>query len=330
MLATNIDLEEDIKRILNYNEEELNKISNEEVERFKEKKGRTKTLINDIIFKAVFINEPDILLKMIRDIFGINEEINNPITICGYESVPMVYNGKTFKNDLLVRLSDNSCVVIEMNNNSNKGVLERNLIQLFRIHGQILKKGETYNNLDKYQVKGLNFNYQVGKSDNEVDNFAFCNIETRKVATNIVTICNIDIEKCHKLVYTNIKEKEIKNPRSVIWGAIMNEEDISKILDVLGGTLTMEQSERLAKRIEDINDDNKIIKQWMIEDNSRWYIEEMLDNGYNKGREEGIEEEKIKMIKNMLMENSNYKYISKISGKTIEEIKEIEENMKEE
>ena len=49
---------------------------------------------------------------------------------------------------------------------------------------------------------------------------------------------------------------------SVIWGAIMEEEDLSKIKDVLGGILTMEQSDRLVKRIEDINADGKIMKQW--------------------------------------------------------------------
>ena len=326
MLTKEINLEKDIEKILKFDEEELNKISKEEVERVKEKKGRTKSLISDVIFKSVFINEPDILIKMIKDIFNINEDINNPIVISGYESVPIVHNGKTFKNDLLVRLADNSYVVIEMNNKSNKGVLDRNLIQLFRVHSQILNKGEEYKNLEKYRIRGLNFNYGIRK-ENEIDEYAFCNIKTGEIASNIITYVSVDVEKCIKLVYNNIRKKE-DLPLSVIWASIMNEEDISKIRSRLRGILTMEQIDRLSKRIEDVNDDEKVMKQWMIEDNSRWYFEEIKEDGFQEGMEKGIETTTTNMIKNMLNKNTDYEYISEITGKTIEEIKEIEETIK--
>ena len=45
---------------------------------------------------------------------------------------------------------------------------------------------------------------------------------------------------------------------------------------------------------------------------------------------DNIESKTIEMIKNMLKEKYDYNEISKISGKTIEEIKEIEKSMKEE
>ena len=49
--------------------------------------------------------------------------------------------------------------------------------------------------------------------------------------------------------------------------------------------------------------------------------------GKAEGREEGRIEEKIQIIKKMLNKKTDYNYISEISGKTIEEIKEIEKNM---
>ena len=58
----------------------------------------------------------------------------------------------------------------------------------------------------------------------------------------------------------------------------------------------------------------------LVQDNIR---EEAIE----EGRAEGVESSKIEMIKNMLEENTDYSYISKISGKTVEEIKEIENNM---
>ena len=44
--------------------------------------------------------------------------------------------------------------------------------------------------------------------------------------------------------------------------------------------------------------------------------------------EQGREEKAIEMIKAMLKNNANYEFISKVSNKSIEEIKEIEESMK--
>ena len=44
-------------------------------------------------------------------------------------------------------------------------------------------------------------------------------------------------------------------------------------------------------------------------------------------REEGKEENTISIIKSMLNKKTDYKFISEITGKTIKEIKEIENNM---
>ena len=94
----------------------------------------------------------------------------------------------------------------------------------------------------------------------------------------------------------------------------------------------MEEKENLRKTYEDINDDTHILKSWIVEDNLRWKFEEQEYNGYQKGKLEGIEQgaesKTIEMIKNLLLQDIDYNIISSASGKTIEEIKEIEKNMK--
>ena len=327
-----IDLEKDVKNMLRNYEEDIKEISDEEVLKIKPKKGETLPTYYDVIFKEVFLNNPSVLLKMIKEIFHIKEEINNPLTIVGYESVPLVYNGRTFKSDLLVVLSDDSYVVIEMNNKSKMGVLDRNLIQLFRVHSQILKRGELYDNLKNYRIRGINFNHMIESEGSEIEEYAFCNIKTGEVASNIITYVDIDVEKCYNLVYNYSKEKDI--PIEAKWGAIIKERSIDRIIDILGGVLTMEEKENLRKTYEDINDDTHILKSWIVEDNLRWKFEEQEYNGYQKGKLEGIEQgaesKTIEMIKNLLFQDIDYNIISSASGKTIEEIKEIEKNMKEE
>ena len=56
-------------------------------------------------------------------------------------------------------------------------------------------------------------------------------------------------------------------------------------------------------------------------------IEKGLQEGIEKGLQEGIEYNMVSMIKNMLKKKADYNFISEVSGKSIEEIKEIERNM---
>lgn len=100
--------------------------------KIKIEKGKTILLISDVIFKAVFIRRQEVLLQMLKDIFEI-EDANNPISIVGYETVPTKRKGKSYRGDILVMLSDNSYIAIEMNQNEKTDVLDRNMVQLVRI-----------------------------------------------------------------------------------------------------------------------------------------------------------------------------------------------------
>ncbi len=50
--------------------------------------------------------------------------------------------------------------------------------------------------------------------------------------------------------------------------------------------------------------------------------------GMKLGKNEGIKLGIIEMIKSMLINNAEYDFISKVSNKTVEEIKEIEKSIK--
>ncbi len=85
----------------------------------------------------------------------------------------------------------------------------------------------------------------------------------------------------------------------------------------------MEEKERFLNSIRAVNSDEEIVAAYRNERNERWK-RESIENGL---REEGKEENTISIIKSMLSEKIDYNTISKITGKTIEEIKEIENNM---
>jgi len=117
--------------------------------------------------------------------------------------------------------------------------------------------------------------------------------------------------------------------------------EIELIEKIIGDDLlTMEKRTKLIASITDVVDNTKILQDWMVEENARlkqegqmaYAREEGMAQGIKKGRKEGrkegAEEKNKEVIVNMLKEKVDYNFISKVTGKTIEEIKEIEESIK--
>ena len=160
-----------------------------------------KELTYDTIFKSVFRKRQEVLIKMIKDIFDIKEDYNNPLFIAGYESVPLTNNGKTYKSDILIKLSDNTYISVEMNRRNGNSIISRNIIQMARIYTQINEAGDSDSIIPKKIVKGLNINTFKTFAGKPVEKIALCEVETGKIISSLLSFCNIDVALCRKLVY---------------------------------------------------------------------------------------------------------------------------------
>lgn len=281
------------------------------------------TLASDVLFKKVFFSEGSALLKMLQDILDIRED--SGITIIGYETRPNNIFGKSFRGDLLVTLSDRTYVSIEMNNSNPKNSLSRNMIHLFRIHSDMLVKGMSDSELEKYRLYQLNFDNFRNPSREAIEKYAFCSLTTGKVRNLIYTFCDVDLEKCRKLVY-NVNVREVS--KDIRWGAIMTSNDIEEISKLLGeDMLSMEEKDKFLNTVRELNEDEKVVKDWMWEENDKLRYYNDLEASKEQGIEQGIEDKSKEVIINMLNKNMDYETISEISGKTIEEIKEIENDI---
>ena len=113
----------------------------------------------------------------------------------------------------------------------------------------------------------------------------------------------------------------------------MTSNDIEEISKLLGeDMLSMEEKDKFLNTVRELNEDEKVVKDWMWEENDklRYYndLKASEEQGIEKGIEQGIEGKSKEVVINMLNKNMNYETISEISGKTIEEIKEIENDIK--
>ena len=293
-------------------------------------------LCGDVIFKSVFLKEKDILLKMIYDITRIKETSFYEEIIPGYELETSRKDGKVNRCDLLVKIGDKYFINIELNYLHEKSVLYRNMMQLFRISIQITESGMTDKEISKKHIGQLNFNSFANNNNKEILKGYYQDEEGNKL-NDLLTFWNIDIVKCYKKVYNNIKDVQ-KLPKEVRWGALLYTDvhDIEMIEKIIGDDLlTMEDRTKLIASITDVVDNTKILQDWMIEENARlkhegqmaYAKEEGMAQGIKEGRKEGAEEKNKEVIVNMLKEKTDYNFISKVTGKTIEEIKEIEDNI---
>ena len=288
-------------------------------------KDEIKQLEYDTIFKATFIRRQEVLIKMIRDVFEIEDDINNPLFIVGYELVPHSKRGKSYKSDILIKLSDDSYISIEMNKRIGNDILSRNIIQMSRIYAQINRSGDKDNIISKKTVMGLNINTFKTFTGKPVEKISLCETETGMIVSNLLSFCNIDVALCRKLVYNLGIEKVSK---AIRWGAIITSKSIKEISSVLGDDiLSMEEKEKFLNTIKEVNDDERVLEDWMWEEHYRLKEIDERNTALQEGREEGIEDKTKEVIINMLKKEMDYNVISEITGKTIDEIKEIECNI---
>jgi len=307
---------------------------------------------SDVIFKAIFLREKELLLKMIYDITDISETMLYEEIITGYELEPYKLNGKVNKSDMLIKINDRYFINIEINFRHQKNVLVRNMIQLFKICGQVGESGMTNSDISLRKVGQINFNTFSNSNNKELQK-CYIRDEEGNTVSDLLNIWNIDIEKCYKTLYNNVERKE-KLPKVVKWGAIIYSKlnDIECTLEKIGDIFTMEEKERLINRTNNVKKSKKIIQEWMVIENNRLRDldilntakEEAREAGYKEGREagmehgreegikkgikegikEGLEQKELEVIKNMMNKNIDLQIISEVTGKSIDEIKKIE------
>ena len=294
-------------------------------------KTKIPSLSYNSMFKAVFSNNKVILSKLVQAIleyYKIDIDIKDKeLIIRNNELLLDNYRDKQLICDYIIKINDNLDINIEINRFNYVGLVERNLAYSFKIFYGHFKAGDNYKEFNKYNVLQVNFNHFSNYNNKSVNKYYILNLDdfTNKLTSNF-SIMSIDIEKCFHLVYNNNNLEEISNLEK--WAAIIGceyLEDISTILE--SGLLSMEEKDKFLNEIKEKSKDKDVLDDLKFEDSIDYRFELVEEDAYNRGIEQGIELDKVDMIKAMLLNKLDYKVISKISNKSIKEIKNIEKSM---
>jgi len=310
--------------------DDLDKLVLEEME--KEPKDRIIEFIpltSDSMFKTVMRQNSEIfkdfLIKTMN--IDINEEEDNVLYFLDKELIKVSIKEKGKTMDFNVSIGKGLIISVEVNKSKYSAVKIRNDFYFERLDMMQVEVGDNYNDINNKDLYQLNLN---------------ANLEEEKVKKRIL----VEYDVLNNVEYDNRKRKfiiNLVNYKNMFYNDDnkMKDEEIfmaglmsgsfTEMYNIMSQILAPKELDKFMESVVNMCRDIESIHEWqkekldaLVKENE---IEEARASGLKQGLSQGIEENTITIIKNMLEKNYSYKDVSDITNKTIKEIKEIEKSI---
>lgn len=269
----------------------------------------------DFMFTTIFNNEKNIyvLEQFLSDYLEIPIDIiKGNLKILKRKLIPN--NKRESSNEVDLVLNYNGKLInIELSNErKSTGIIERNIVFACKIHGSQLKYGNfDYKNIDETLQINLN-NFRCNKNKLLVK-YYLADIENKEILTTKFRIDMVDLVFGSKLCYT-INDKLSK------WCRLLMTNKKDELYNLATYLLGKESGEEFMGEVEMLCSDDEYIGLYTklskkeLEYNT--YIAEAKEEGFN----DGINQEKFEIAKNLVSKNVDINLIIDVTGLTIEQI----------
>ena len=280
-------------------------------------------LTKDSLFKAVMRRNPDILEAFLIDLMDLDIDDEDYLVFLDKELIKGNIKEKGKVVDINVRFGHKYLINIEVNGKRYQSVKRRNDLYIEKIDTLRLELNNKFNrDFDTKYLYQLNLN----SNKNDEKKFGLSKEMNYDVINNIISSDKVVKYSAYLAYYYDLyyNDSEERSFSEVFMASLMSK-SYTELYDILSGILNEEKLNRLMRCVIEMTNEELIynIHEWEKEKMEKMVEEDTIFYAKKEGREE----EKETMIKNMLKENIDYDTISKISGKTIEEIKLIEESI---
>ena len=281
-------------------------------------------IVSDSMFKTMINNESrmEYICYLISALFDedYNEVLNNTTFIkTELDKVKKEESKKTV--DLLCKIKG-KIINVEVNNNTSKSLLERNLAYMFSLYHGDMKEGSKYRFNSIIQININNFRFS-GKKD-VLEECYITNI--RKLPKNIndfdiysnkIRIINIYLPNINKKEYNKLKlyEKLL---------LIFNENDEGLLNDLSEGDEIME---KYVKDSKEASEQDEVIGMYNEEIHKEKLRLAEIDEFRELGHEEGVREKAIETAKKMLQKGYNITDISECTDLSIEKVEKLKKEV---
>ena len=282
----------------------------------------------DLMTKKVFgdINDDRPIKLLLEIILGLKVK---KVTILNNELIDKPYKDKKTSVDLLIESDDERVIGIEINTNVSTMLIIRNLFYMFRVASRDLNPNEEYSKL-KYHIQ-VNFDLE-GYHEFPIMLYTLRDEVTNTLLTDKFKILRIDVPFFYNVLYNNDIDKLkdfIKRfkmlklnmedaLRLTKFISLFNERDRIKANELVRGDKDMEH---VYDKV--IENSDELIGAYDKESHDRFIKEAWMEEKKKEIEENAVEKEKKTMVLNMLSENVDINIISKVSGLSIDEIKNM-------
>lgn len=255
---------------------------------------------NDSMFKTIFTADynRDMLEELIWEAIRLKVKIEY-LLLPEQKKNNIRVRGKIL--DLIAKVKDKE-INIEVNTSVYLGLNKRNAAFIFKRYSDNVAVGNSYNEMPEF----IQINFTVSDTLPLVSVFTLYDKEHDSEYINNLKIYVINISKAKELCYNK------KNDMKLISLLDCDEEELNRIK---GDEIV----ERLKGEVKRLNKDKDFIDFISQEDEERLYLNTIKEDSYNQG----IEQEKLSTVKNMLKEKIDINTISKITGLNINDIKKL-------
>lgn len=263
----------------------------------------------DVVFQALFqSNQDNITQSLISDILGQPVEI---IDINTDSTITRKYpNDKTGRLDLRTKFKDGTICQIEMQMSDEKDTVKRILYYWSKTYSKQLKRGEFYKDLKK-TIGIIITNYEVKelKEIEELDTkWQIMDVKNgKKLLTDDLELRIIEIPKAERIL------KKDKYNRIAQWLIFLDNPNTERVEEI------MKENEEVKKAnsvLHVMSEDEEL--QRLAELREKWDLDER--SALRNAKDDGIEEEKLKIAKKMKEEGLDINLIERVTGLTKEEI----------
>ena len=272
------------------------------------------TLKNDLVFKNVFLKNPKRIKWLLDGIFNMNLEIYN------------ISNCELYKDRLYIRSKTVDSIIdtnyayinIELNDTFNDNKKIRNFYYQTSYLNQLVHIKEDYVSIDKPIIQ-INLNVSNTDTLETINKYSINDNISYEEYLNIFYIININIDKLLDKWYNKLNQDiDYFNKYKYLLIIGMDKEKLKKL------EVEDEMIKEIKKDVITLNQSPKFYQVMTEEEDNRRMMNTMFKEGeslgYERGIEQGIEQEKISNARKMKKENIANSIISKVTGLDINTI----------
>ncbi|HCJ31451.1 MAG TPA: hypothetical protein DHV70_00920 [Firmicutes bacterium] len=274
------------------------------------------TCKSDRAFKEVFLKKNDseplqALLELILEIKIDYLEIKKTELLSGNVNI------KDKRVDAVV-YAGNKKIDIEINSQDKDYVKPRNTAYICNMYQSHTLVGELYD--EKTDIVLVNLTWGLGSKESKKTKYMIMSEDGKQYVKNFI-IYEINMDYFDKLWYSK-NEEEIKKNMYLI---MLNLD--KKELEAMPKDKRDKIVDKYITNVTIVNDNPEFQKYMSEEEDKRKIQNSLISEAKNEGISQGISEEKNNVAKNLLSMNMPIEDISKATGLSLEEIKNISKNL---